>query len=252
MTAATRNPLIFIFVTRLLDSMGFGIVMPVLPQLLLSMGAPNLSVAVRTAGVLLVVYSVLQFLCGPVIGNLSDRFGRRPVDPVFTARIRHRLPAHGVCAQHRVVVRGPRHRGHCRRRVCAGQRVYRRCHSTGEAGASFWSGRCGIRHGFHSRPGHRRTAGRNGYARAFLCRGCAGGTQRAVRFVRAPRIFTERTAPAFLLVTRQSAGHGGGAVSLSRRAGPGVRDVAFPDWQQCLSRAPGRSSRPRNSTGRPE
>jgi DHA1 family tetracycline resistance protein-like MFS transporter len=74
-----RNPLIFIFVTRLIDAIGFGIVMPVLPQLLLHMGAPNVSSAVRIAGALLVVYAALQFVCGPVIGNLSDHFGRRPV-----------------------------------------------------------------------------------------------------------------------------------------------------------------------------
>jgi DHA1 family tetracycline resistance protein-like MFS transporter len=74
-----RNPLIFIFVTRIIDAIGFGIVMPVLPQLLLEMGAPNVASAARTAGVLLVTYAVLQFFCGPLIGNLSDRFGRRPV-----------------------------------------------------------------------------------------------------------------------------------------------------------------------------
>ena len=74
-----RNPLIFIFVTRLIDAIGFGIVMPVLPQLLLHMGAPNIASAVRIAGFLLVVYAGLQFFCGPTIGNLSDRFGRRPV-----------------------------------------------------------------------------------------------------------------------------------------------------------------------------
>jgi DHA1 family tetracycline resistance protein-like MFS transporter len=74
-----RNPLIFIFVTRLIDAIGFGIVMPVLPQLLLHMGAPNIASAVRYAGLLLVVYAALQFICGPIIGNLSDHFGRRPV-----------------------------------------------------------------------------------------------------------------------------------------------------------------------------
>lgn len=74
-----RNPLIFIFVTRLIDAMGFGIVMPVLPQLLLHMGEPDIAAATRTGGILLVTYAVLQFFFGPVIGNLSDRFGRRPV-----------------------------------------------------------------------------------------------------------------------------------------------------------------------------
>ncbi|HEY6640744.1 TCR/Tet family MFS transporter [Povalibacter sp.] len=78
-TFAGRKPLAFIFVTRLIDAMGFGIVMPVLPQLLLSMGAPDIAAATRIGGWLLVTYAVLQFFCGPIMGNLSDRFGRRPV-----------------------------------------------------------------------------------------------------------------------------------------------------------------------------
>jgi len=76
---AGRNPLIFIFVTRLIDAMGFGIVMPVLPQLLLHMGEPDIAAATRTGGILLVTYAVLQFFFSPIIGNLSDRFGRRPI-----------------------------------------------------------------------------------------------------------------------------------------------------------------------------
>jgi len=74
-----RNPIVFVFITRLLDAIGFGIVMPVLPKLLMSMGAPNIAAATRIAGALLVTYAVLQFFCGPIIGNLSDRHGRRPV-----------------------------------------------------------------------------------------------------------------------------------------------------------------------------
>lgn len=77
--AAARNPLIFIFITRLIDAIGFGIVMPVLPELLMGIGHMNLADAARTGGVLTVTYAVLQFFCGPLIGNLSDRFGRRPV-----------------------------------------------------------------------------------------------------------------------------------------------------------------------------
>lgn len=74
-----RNPLVFIFVTKLIDAMGFGIVMPVLPQLLLHMGEVDIAAATRTGGILLVTYAVLQFFFGPIIGNLSDRFGRRPI-----------------------------------------------------------------------------------------------------------------------------------------------------------------------------
>lgn len=79
MNTTSRNPLIFIFVTRLLDSIGFGIIMPVLPKLLVHLGEPNIAAAAQTAGYLLGTYAVFQFFCGPVVGNLSDQFGRRPV-----------------------------------------------------------------------------------------------------------------------------------------------------------------------------
>ena len=74
-----RHPLIFIFITRLIDAMGFGIVMPVLPQLLLHMGEPDVASATRIGGWLLVTYAALQIFFGPIMGNLSDRFGRRPI-----------------------------------------------------------------------------------------------------------------------------------------------------------------------------
>lgn len=59
------NPLAFIFVTRLVDAIGFGIVMPVLPQLLLHLGEPDIAAATRTGGILIVSYALLQFLFGP-------------------------------------------------------------------------------------------------------------------------------------------------------------------------------------------
>ena len=74
-----RNALVFIYITRLIDSIGFGIVMPVLPQLLVHLGEPNVAEAGRVAGYLLATYAILQFICGPIVGNLSDAFGRRPV-----------------------------------------------------------------------------------------------------------------------------------------------------------------------------
>ncbi len=76
---AHRHALIFICLTILIDTIGFGIVIPVLPNLLMSVGKIDLAEATRTGGWLLVVYAGLQFVCGPLLGNLSDRFGRRPV-----------------------------------------------------------------------------------------------------------------------------------------------------------------------------
>jgi len=63
----------------LIDTIGFGIVMPVFPRLITTLGHVDLEAATRIAGYMLVVFSVMQFFAGPVLGNLSDRFGRRPI-----------------------------------------------------------------------------------------------------------------------------------------------------------------------------
>ena len=63
----------------LIDTIGFGIVMPVFPGLITRIGHVDLEQATRTAGYMLVVYAGTQFVAGPILGNLSDRFGRRPV-----------------------------------------------------------------------------------------------------------------------------------------------------------------------------
>lgn len=76
---AKRHALIFVTITVLLDTIGFGIIMPVLPQFLMGLAVVTLAEASSIAGYLVVAYAGLQFLFAPVIGNLSDRFGRRPV-----------------------------------------------------------------------------------------------------------------------------------------------------------------------------
>lgn len=76
---SSRNPLIFIFITRLIDAIGFGIVLPVLPDLLVHIGPMSMPDATRIGGLLGATYAFFQFFCGPLMGNLSDRFGRRPV-----------------------------------------------------------------------------------------------------------------------------------------------------------------------------
>lgn len=75
-----HHPAIPIVLTVLLiDSIGFGIVLPVLPDLIVHLGQVTLAEAARIAGYMLVAYAGAQFFAGPVLGNLGDRFGRRPV-----------------------------------------------------------------------------------------------------------------------------------------------------------------------------
>lgn len=66
-------------VTVALDSIGIGIIMPVMPKLMIELGALDLSQAAIWGGVLASIFAVMQFIFGPFIGNLSDRYGRRPV-----------------------------------------------------------------------------------------------------------------------------------------------------------------------------
>src|ERR1700739_3041830 len=69
----------FIFVTLLIDVMGFGIIIPVLPKLIMGLIHSDLSDASKYAGWLIALYATMQFFFAPLIGNLSDKYGRRPV-----------------------------------------------------------------------------------------------------------------------------------------------------------------------------
>ncbi len=69
----------FIFITLLIDSMGWGLIIPVLPKLIAELKHISISEASAYGGFLLSTYAITQFLFAPVIGNLSDRYGRRPV-----------------------------------------------------------------------------------------------------------------------------------------------------------------------------
>ncbi|WP_131115382.1 TCR/Tet family MFS transporter [Lichenihabitans psoromatis] len=74
-----RLALSVVLASVLLDMVGIGIVVPVLPEMIRAISGSDISQASVVGGWLFVAYSAMQFLCGPAIGNLSDAFGRRPV-----------------------------------------------------------------------------------------------------------------------------------------------------------------------------
>lgn len=69
----------FILITVLIDAIGIGLIFPVMPDLMVEVTGRPLADAALWGGVLATAFAVMQFVCGPVVGNLSDRFGRRPV-----------------------------------------------------------------------------------------------------------------------------------------------------------------------------
>lgn len=78
-TNTRKAALIFIFITVLLDVIGLGIIIPVVPSLIIELTGKPVGDAALYGGALMFVYAFTQFLFAPVIGSLSDRFGRRPV-----------------------------------------------------------------------------------------------------------------------------------------------------------------------------
>lgn len=77
---SSRQPaVLFIFITLVLDILGIGLVVPVLPGLVQHYQEGSLAAGSVTYGLLAATYALMQFLMAPLIGSLSDRFGRRPV-----------------------------------------------------------------------------------------------------------------------------------------------------------------------------
>jgi DHA1 family tetracycline resistance protein-like MFS transporter len=79
MSQPKKAAVYFILITVLIDVIGFGIIIPVLPKLLEDMLGIGVNEASTYGGILLSVWAVAQFICSPIIGNLSDQYGRRPV-----------------------------------------------------------------------------------------------------------------------------------------------------------------------------
>ncbi len=74
-----RLAVTFILVSVMLDSMGIGLIMPVMPELIQEVEGQGIGAAAVWGGILATTFAAMQFLFGPTLGNLSDRYGRRPV-----------------------------------------------------------------------------------------------------------------------------------------------------------------------------
>lgn len=75
----SRHAVTFVLITVFLDMVGFGLIMPVLPSLIEDVGHLGLADAAYIGGWMFAAFSLAQFAFSPLMGNLSDRFGRRPL-----------------------------------------------------------------------------------------------------------------------------------------------------------------------------
>ena len=74
-----RSPLACIFFTIFLDVLGLGIIIPIAPKLVMQFDNGNEALAATHVGFLAAIYALMQFFFAPILGSLSDNFGRRPV-----------------------------------------------------------------------------------------------------------------------------------------------------------------------------
>ncbi|WP_421795562.1 TCR/Tet family MFS transporter [Haliscomenobacter sp.] len=74
-----NSALTFIFITMLIDVTGLGIIIPVMPKLIMELSGESLSSAARYGGWMIFAYASMQFIFSPILGGLSDQYGRRPV-----------------------------------------------------------------------------------------------------------------------------------------------------------------------------
>jgi DHA1 family tetracycline resistance protein-like MFS transporter len=79
MSGKRTAALSFIFVTLLIDVIGFGIIIPVMPKLISELKHVGITEAATYGSSLLSVFALMQFFFSPILGNLSDRYGRRPI-----------------------------------------------------------------------------------------------------------------------------------------------------------------------------
>ncbi|MFV1491978.1 MFS transporter [Phaeobacter sp. JH18-32] len=73
------GPFLFILATLMIDAIGIGIVFPIMPDLMLRVGAESTAEGALWSGIMMSAYAAAMFLFGPIVGSLSDAYGRRPI-----------------------------------------------------------------------------------------------------------------------------------------------------------------------------
>ena len=79
MRQSKKKEIGFIFLTVVLDISGLMVIFPIMPDILQAVGEFSVSDAAIWGGFLYASYALMQFLCSPIIGNISDAYGRRPI-----------------------------------------------------------------------------------------------------------------------------------------------------------------------------
>lgn len=74
-----RNPIVFVFITVLIDCIGIGIIFPVAATIVTEVAHVGINKATTYSGLMMTCYALMQFLFSPFLGGISDRYGRRPV-----------------------------------------------------------------------------------------------------------------------------------------------------------------------------
>ena len=178
---AGRRAAAFVFATVLIDAMGIGIIIPIMPDLIRELTDLPLGAAALWGGYLSFVYALMQFACGPTLGNLSDRFGRRPVLLVslFTLAVDYLIM--GFAPTLWLLFAGRALGRHRRCHLFHRKRIHGRHQSAGPTGAEFRPDRRRLRRRLHRRAGDRRARRRAGHPRPVLLRCRAGHGQLRVR-----------------------------------------------------------------------
>ena len=186
LTISTRRrqaAFIFILITVALDMLALGVMIPVLPKLITEFEGGDISGAAGVVGIFGFSWALMQFLFQPVLGALSDRFGRRPIvlasnfglglDYIFMAL----APIAAVSVYRPADLR--RHR----RELLDRQRLCRRHHARGKARRALRHAWRGLRLWLHSGTGDRRRARQLRVAPAVLRRGGVEPRQCALRLL---------------------------------------------------------------------